>query len=60
VAIASYTIRYLTENQVASRLIQDSETLLAGIRFDEAGNFSLDAKSHQHNLRPPILWAIIM
>ncbi len=43
-AIASYTIRYLTENQVASRLIQDSETLLAGIRFDEAGNFSLDAK----------------
>lgn len=43
-AIASYAIRYLTENQVANRLIQDSETLLAGIRFDEAGNFSVDTK----------------
>jgi signal transduction histidine kinase len=43
-AIASYTIRYMIEDQVASRLIQDSETLLAGIRFDEAGHFSLDAK----------------
>jgi signal transduction histidine kinase len=42
--IASYAIRHLTENQVASRLIQDSETLLAGIRFDEAGNFSIDTK----------------
>lgn len=42
--IASYAIRYLTENQVAIRLIQDSETLLAGIRFDQSGNFSLDAK----------------
>lgn len=42
--IASYAIRHLTENQVASRLIQDSETLLAGVRFDEAGNFSIDTK----------------
>ncbi|CAG0991525.1 two-component system, OmpR family, sensor histidine kinase PhoQ [Methylophilaceae bacterium] len=43
-AIASYAIRYLTENQVASRLIQDSENLLAGIRFDEAGIFHIDPK----------------
>lgn len=42
--IASYAIRHLTENQVANRLIQDSETLLAGIRFDETGNFSIDTK----------------
>ncbi|MDP2248026.1 MAG: ATP-binding protein, partial [Nitrosomonadales bacterium] len=43
-AIASYAIRHLTENQLASRLIQDSETLLAGIRFDETGSFSIDTK----------------
>lgn len=43
-AIASYTIRHLTERQVANRLIQDSETLLAGIRFDESGQLTIDTK----------------
>ncbi|PKO26320.1 MAG: ATP-binding protein [Betaproteobacteria bacterium HGW-Betaproteobacteria-8] len=43
-AIASYAIRYLTENQVASRLVQDSESLLAGLQIDAAGNLSIDTK----------------
>lgn len=42
--IASYAIRHLTENQVASRLVQDSESLLAGMQIDAAGNLSIDTK----------------
>lgn len=42
--IASYAIRHLTENQVANRLVQDSESLLAGLRFDESGRLQIDTR----------------
>ncbi len=42
--IASYAIRHLTENQVANRLVQDSESLLAGLRFDENGQLQIDTR----------------
>lgn len=40
--MASYAIRHLTEEQMAGRLLQDIESLLAGIRFDAAGEMHID------------------
>jgi signal transduction histidine kinase len=42
--VASFIIRHLTETQLASRLHQDAESLLANLRFDEAGTLQLDAQ----------------
>lgn len=41
-AMVSYAIRHLTQEQMASRLLQDSESLLAGIQFDASGQMSID------------------
>lgn len=43
-AIASFIIERLIEQQLVSRLTQDGESLLAGIRFDAQGRLSLDPK----------------
>jgi signal transduction histidine kinase len=40
--MVSYAIRHLTEEQMASRLLQDSESLLAGIQFDASGQMTID------------------
>lgn len=42
--VVSVAIRHLIENQMASRLIQDGESLLAGLHFDDDGVFHIDPK----------------
>lgn len=41
--VVTWAIRSLTENQFASRLQHESESLLAGVRFDPSDTLSLDA-----------------
>jgi len=40
--MASYAIRHLTQEQMAGRLLQDSESLLAGIQFNASGQMTID------------------
>lgn len=40
--MVSYAIRHLTQEQMASRLLHDSESLLAGIQFDASGQMTID------------------
>lgn len=42
--MVSYAIRHLTQEQMASRLLQDSESLLAGTQIDDAGQISIDTR----------------
>jgi signal transduction histidine kinase len=42
--MVSYAIRHLTQEQMASRLLQDSESLLAGIQFDAVDQLNIDTK----------------